>query len=649
MKRLSLLAVLGVLAVVPASASAATSINVNTEADGSGMKCGAGEECSLRGAVETASEKGGEEVTINVPAGLYKQEGDELEVKDDAEVTIKGAGAGKTIIEGSGLTEVFEVEETSSLILQGVTVTGGNSDDGGGIYVERDAALLVENSAITKNHADFEGGGIYGEAGSSVTVRESTITENEASEGGGIGMETENNCEFDAPAARSAAAHGHSAAAAKPALSDFTSGLVVSRSTIEGNTAEGLGGGIFNGPCIPYRSEPTVSGARADALSEQEGGIEVDQTTIAKNRATFADSEETGIGGGIYDETLQVEDPIVNSTITGNFASWTGGGVANAWGLAVLVNDTVTGNEIEEAEQIQARGAGAASTKAKATPSQLVISEERAANLADGFSGGEALVRLRNTIVSEPAGTTENCEGFIESMVEGAGYNLDNPSKVLEEGEPDTCGMSSSDGDLVGVNPQLDSKGLQANGGPTDTIALLATSPAIGHVPISGDCEDEGDGPALPNGEGKSTPVDQRSEPRPGIPGRGCDIGAYEYQQPQPAPQTKTETPAPAPPAAQILGVKIASPVCASKRSFTVHIQNVKQFGVVSAVISVDGKAKRRVTGKHLRTGINLVGLPKGTFTVSIVAHTKSGQTLHGKRVYHTCHTRLPGHVYLRL
>jgi hypothetical protein len=98
------------------------------------------------------------------------------------------------------------------------------------------------------------------------------------------------------------------------------------------------------------------------------------------------------------------------------------------------------------------------------------------------------------------------------------------------------------------------------------------------------------------------------------------------------------------------LGIKITSPLqCASKRKFTIHIQNVKQFGIVSAVVTIDGKHKRTLTGDELKTAINLHGYPKGTFTVEIVAHTASGQTLRGKRVYHTCHLPLPGQRRLRL
>jgi hypothetical protein len=88
---------------------------------------------------------------------------------------------------------------------------------------------------------------------------------------------------------------------------------------------------------------------------------------------------------------------------------------------------------------------------------------------------------------------------------------------------------------------------------------------------------------------------------------------------------------------------------CTSQRDITIHIQNVKQFGIVSAVVSIDGHSKRTLTGRHLTTAINLRGLPPGTFTVEIVAHTHSGHTLKGKRVYHTCHSKLPGHSYLPL
>jgi len=73
-----------------------------------------------------------------------------------------------------------------------------------------------------------------------------------------------------------------------------------------------------------------------------------------------------------------------------------------------------------------------------------------------------------------------------------------------------TSGSFSGTGNLIGINPQLDPNGLQSNGGPTWTIALQSTSPAIG----------KGANP-------ENLFADQRGyDPRTGT--AGTDIGAYQ-------------------------------------------------------------------------------------------------------------------------
>lgn len=99
-----------------------------------------------------------------------------------------------------------------------------------------------------------------------------------------------------------------------------------------------------------------------------------------------------------------------------------------------------------------------------------------------------------------------------------------------------------------------------------------------------------------------------------------------------------------------VLSLKVESPkACTSRRDFKIHIQNAKQLGLVSAVVKIDGIKKVTLTGKRLTTAIDLVGLPKGTFTVEIVARRRDGRTVRGKRVYHTCVAKLPGHARLYL
>jgi hypothetical protein len=709
---IGLLAVVALLALSASSALAATTITV-TETTDAPLASGAttcestdpAEGCTLRAAVELADAEGGE-VTIDVPAGNYKESATDptLVIENDAEVTISGAGAENTIIEGEAKARVLEVEEDSSLTIDGVTVTNGaQEEDGGGIDVADFAALLVEDSTITENSARYgggiyggflaeiavvgstidenvaesEGGGIFGEEGSYVLVKGSKITKNRAHEdGGGIASDPEsrllveqstvadNEAEYGggieaylSEETCEDTAHGgtasHTPSVRKSTANDEPEpNVTIEQSTIERNDAQ-WGGGIAT-----YEDHEARCGVRGAArkssahsagksvrpqagLIELEPGILIEQSTIASNRAEELD-ESGGYGGGIYEEG-SVDDPIVNSTIAENFAKNDGGGIEIADGAsAALVSDTVFDNTVEP-EEIEIQGKSARRALHRDVVEGTV---GPGSNLAT--EDEDAYMLLRNTIVAEPSASTENCEGNLYSLEEKAGYNLDYPSKVLPGESLDTCGMSSEEQDLVGEAPGLDEgAGLASNGGPTQTIALLSSSPAIGFVPLSEDCDEAVFGPAG---------VDQRGLKRPGIAGKGCDIGAYEYQEPA-KQEVKTEEKAPAPaptpapqPASAVLSVKITSPVqCASKRDITIHIQNVRNFGIVSAVVSIDGHDKKTLSAKHLIAGINLRGLPPGTFTVEIVAHTHSGHTLRGERVYHTCHTKLPGHSYLRL
>jgi hypothetical protein len=653
---IGLLTAIALLALASASALAATPIAVTETTDAplapSVSTCestDAAKGCTLRAAVELADAQGGE-VTINVPAGSYVETiapGYRLTILDGAEVTIVGAGADKTLIEGEEESDVLEVEDGGSLTVKGATVKHGWEDRGGGIYVSFGGSLVLESSKITENTATFLGGGIYGEPGSSIAVIDSTIAGNwSESSGGGVAEIEQEECDLEDTHSSEQRAHAN----AEPIEGGIGEGLTVLQSTIEGNTAEGgVGGGIFVAPepCQESESSTHASGAgpRRDLqLSDDDPRLIIEQSTIAKNQAS-------DIGGGIYEET-RIEDPIVDSTITENFASFTGGGIALGEGVEDLVSDTVFDNTVEsgaqlgDAKQMWSSADGGSAAASEAGEDQIGQGSNLAAD-PDAF----AAIELRNTIVAESSSETNNCEGDVESLVFKAGYNLDYPS-ILSDGS-DTCGLSEEDHDLVGVKPELDAKGLQGNGGPTETIALLAASPAIGFVPMKEDCEEEGTGPALPNEKGESTPVDQRGVERPGIPGKGCDIGAYEYQEPpksetKPTPEEKPAAAATA--TTSVLPFKAVVPAqCTSQRDITIHIQHVKAFGVISAVVSIDGHAKRTLRGKQLTTAINLRGLPKGTFTIEIVAHTRSGHTLRGKRVYHTCHIKLPGHSYLPL
>ena len=109
---------------------------------------------------------------------------------------------------------------------------------------------------------------------------------------------------------------------------------------------------------------------------------------------------------------------------------------------------------------------------------------------------------LQNSILANNySGTNVILNCFLSSPPISATYNLE---------DANTCGFSPAT-NLVDTDPKLGP--LQDNGGPTQTRALAADSPAIDYVKIN-----------------TGVIVDQRGFTRP--VGPWADIGAYEYEPP---------------------------------------------------------------------------------------------------------------------
>jgi uncharacterized protein (DUF2141 family) len=77
---------------------------------------------------------------------------------------------------------------------------------------------------------------------------------------------------------------------------------------------------------------------------------------------------------------------------------------------------------------------------------------------------------------------------------------------------------------------------------------------------------------------------------------------------------------------------------CLSRRSFPIRVKNLRGGErAVSAVIYVNGRRAKVVRGSRLRSRVVLSNLPKGTYTVRIVARTNRGRTSTEVRRYRTC------------
>ena len=86
-------------------------------------------------------------------------------------------------------------------------------------------------------------------------------------------------------------------------------------------------------------------------------------------------------------------------------------------------------------------------------------------------------------------------------------------------------------------------------------------------------------------------------------------------------------------------------PPCFSRRRFRINLRAPKGDRLTRATIYVNGKKRRTLKGKALRRSrVDLLGLPRGQFTITIQARTKKGKKLRQVRRYRTCvpRKRLP-------
>ena len=197
---------------------------------------------------------------------------------------------------------------------------------------------------------------------------------------------------------------------------------------------------------------------------------------------------------------------VVRSMIWANFASTGGGGIDVLFGTTVyLVNSTIAGN------QGGTRGGGVDATDSP-SPQFHAFSSTIVANSASmggGIYSGAATgdVSILNTLLADNAASIggPDCSTTGAALF-ASGYNL--------IGATSGCQFTNTH-NLLDVSADLDDTA-KANGGPTNTIALRDTSPALDAADPAG-CVDE---------NGAVLTVDQRGFDRP-VHGR-CDIGAFE-------------------------------------------------------------------------------------------------------------------------
>ncbi len=327
------------------------------------------------------------------------------------------------------------------LSVDGSTVSGNRTEAlGGGVAGD---TVVVTNSFISNNEGGFEyaGGGVFGNV---VALENSKITGNHAGNGGGVGA---------------------------------MSSVKVTGSLVGGNTANYGGGGVWSFGDV-YVHGSTIDGNDGGSFDGGGGGID-GRGYVSVMRSTISNNTVFGFGGGISgrDGVSLVDSTVAGNVVTpayGYFQSQ-GGGVFSL-GAVSVTHSTVTGN-VATSGYDPASGAGI---------------EGQSVALINSIVSGNATDSVADDVVGALALTGGNILG---------GDLFDGVNDVGDVTAADVFVATTE------IAPGIFAGVLADNGGPTRTVAIRGDGPAAGAAdPAS------------------ATATDQRGFARDDAP----DLGAFE-------------------------------------------------------------------------------------------------------------------------
>jgi hypothetical protein len=459
----------------------------------------------LRQAIDQANSDGGgdtiqfDSTVFNTPRTITLT-GGQLELSGTtAPTTITGPGANLLSVSGKQASRVFQIDRGVTASISGLTITGGKYifsvfnpyfSGGGGLY-NAGGTVTLTDCIVSGNSAEIGfGGGLFNSAGT-VTLIDCTVSGNSASSSGGLfnngGTVTLTDCTVSGNSAYSSSglfnnggtvtltdctvSHNSARNGAGGGLTNTGGTATLTDCTVSGNSASS-GGGLFNNGGTATLTDCTVR----DNSAGIGGGLQNTNGTVTLTDCTVGDNFGGFGGGGLQNTNGTVT--LTDCSVSGNFSGFGGGGLTNVGGTATLTDCTVSGNSAST------NGGGLLNFRARATLTDCTVSGNSASSSGGGLFNYGGTATLTNTIVAGNGGG-------------------------------DAWGDYLGSNNLIGGDPLLAPLG--DYGGPTQTMALLPGSPAIG----TGN-------PALAVDPTTNQPLtaDQRGY----TPGSMADIGAFQDQ-----------------------------------------------------------------------------------------------------------------------
>ena len=282
---------------------------------------------------------------INVARGTYREN-----LALDKNITVKGAGSSKTLIDGMQKGSVMEIgliNNWARVNLSGLAIQNGSADNGGGIF--SCAILTVTDSKISWNTGK-SGGGIC--SSGTLSLIRSQVSENSGIIGGGISnywvlISTKSMISANRASKYGGGIYNNDRA-------------ILSSSTVSMNDARSYGGGIYSDGSLDVTSSK-VSGNSAETAggicNDEYGTMNVTGSTVSGNNAYDT--------GGIYSYKGTMN--VAGSTISGNTGFTYGGGIHIEKGIANIARSAISGNTAYDGGGVYSNGGTTTITGSKIT------------------------------------------------------------------------------------------------------------------------------------------------------------------------------------------------------------------------------------------------------------------------------------------
>jgi hypothetical protein len=323
-------------------------------------------------------------------------------------IILTGTNESTDKIKSSGTTPPLVINNAAVILGDELTLTGGNTSNGGGVYVDGNGSFTMNGGIISGNTATAGGGGVYVAGSGSFTMNGGIIggtTENKnaATNGGGVfvtgyGSFTMNEGTISGNSAGGVFGGSGGGVYFAGSGSFIMNGGIIGGTAENKNTASSNGGGVyFAGTGEFTMNGGTVSGNSAGGGLDGSGGgggvYFAGSGSFIMNGGTVSGNSAggglDGSGGGVYvtDGNFTMNG---QSSVSGNTASGNGGGVYVTGGnFTMNGQSSVSGNSVSSGYGGTSNGGGVYfDGSGNFTMINGTISGNSASSLLNGTSNG---------------------------------------------------------------------------------------------------------------------------------------------------------------------------------------------------------------------------------------------------------------------